>query len=121
MLSTAADYLDWQIDMRKFLLFEDGEEIELPPISYDEFTAIDLWRGASDSEYAKWLSHNGYVEAEDYKDAVLLSASIRISLEPIPVRKFEFSEDSGETWKSIDTLNFYRGHCLSLKPEEKRG
>jgi len=104
--------------MRKFLCFKDGSEVELPPISYHEFLAIDLWVGSSDSEYSKWLSHNGYEEAEDYKDEVLNEASIRISFNNI--ERFEFSEDCGENWKCMDTSILYSKHCLNMKPEEKR-
>lgn len=37
--------------MRKFMRLADGETVELSPISYQEFMALDLWHGSSDTAY----------------------------------------------------------------------
>lgn len=41
--------------MRKFLRFADGEVVELSPLSYLEFLALDLWCGSSDLAYQDWM------------------------------------------------------------------
>lgn len=104
--------------MRKFLKFDDGQEVELSPISYSEFLAIDCWVGASDTAFKDWLRHNGYVEADDYREEALREASLRITLSPTPRDRFEFSDDGGETWKELDTFTHYSGYCHHLKSED---
>lgn len=58
--------------MRKFLVDErDGTRWELPPLSYDEFTAVGLWSSASDMAYDSWLRLNGFKDPENLNDETL--------------------------------------------------
>lgn len=102
--------------MRKFLRFEDDSVVELSPITYREFLAIDQWSGSSDMAYEDWMRHNGYEDADNYCDDTLANASFSVSLEPIPPERFEFSVDK-ETWKPLDLKQEYAGRCLDLKKE----
>lgn len=92
--------------MRKFIRFQDNTVIELSPLSYSEFMALDKWSGSSDMAYEDWLRHNGYADLQDYDQEEVARASFSLSLEPISPYRFEFSSDN-ETWKPLD-LNQYK-------------
>lgn len=84
--------------MRKFIKFDDGEIVELSPITYKEFMAIDIWNGGSDIAYDEWLRKNGYVEADQYRIEALTTAKFIIVFEPISPEKFLFSSEP-DIWK----------------------
>ena len=62
--------------MRKFLLFNDGMEVELTPLTYDEFMQLDHWSGGSDGSFNKFLRDNNYRELDEFDDDALKTAKI---------------------------------------------
>lgn len=52
--------------MRKFLVFEDGSEHELPPLAYDEFEKLGRWSGGPDIAYSEFCLHNKFTELDRF-------------------------------------------------------
>lgn len=77
--------------MRKFIKFADGQLVELSPLTYKEFMAIDLWCNASDTAYAAWLGYNKYVEATDYTEEALRSAHFFITYDNVEIERLLFN------------------------------
>jgi hypothetical protein len=57
--------------MRKFLVFPDGHEYELSPLTFDEFTALDRWVGGNDIAFREFLSHNKFHEIDDFDQKII--------------------------------------------------
>ena len=101
--------------MRKFLKFDDGELVELSPINYKEFMAIDLWYGGSDLAYNAWLHKNGYKDPLDYREEALETATFIVTLEPIDPNRFLFSVEE-DVW--IPYTPTYHNFAYYLRPQE---
>lgn len=54
--------------MRKFLVFPDGHEIELTPITFGEWSVLaeNYWTGADDMCYEHWLRYHNFHELGDF-------------------------------------------------------
>lgn len=105
--------------MRKFLKFADGTQVELSPLTYAEFMALDLWVGASDSAYTMWLYHNKLKEAQDYRDDSLLSAEFVLDFSEVSKELEFFVDDCWQPYSEVRHL-VKRGlgiGALYLKPE----
>jgi hypothetical protein len=85
--------------MRKFLKFHDGYRYEITPINYQEFMALDLWAGASDSAYESWLRHNNLHELYNYNEESLEESTIEIESS---LRNYEFNPNGDDkTWIAL--------------------
>lgn len=110
--------------MRKFLDLSDGETVELPPLTYHEFVALDRWIGGSDMAYEQWLSKNGYIDPDCYCVETLYGARLRLVNEASDPTKLLFCVD-GKTWKHVpmetpakNMSRFHGGPCVHLKRSE---
>lgn len=54
--------------MRKFLVFPDGGEFELTPLTYKEFVQIDRYVGGSDIAWVHFLRVNGFHDLDDFDE-----------------------------------------------------
>ena len=108
--------------MRKFIRFSDGVVVQLSPISYYEFMALDLWTGASDTAYAAWLHKNGYVEVSDYCEEALADATLSIELTPVSNDQLLFDPDGDGNWRNFIMLAvpkpMLENPCLKLIPRD---
>lgn len=54
--------------MRKFLVFEDGHEEELSPLTFGEWAILaeDYWTGSDDTCFDYWLRYHGFRELGDF-------------------------------------------------------
>jgi hypothetical protein len=59
--------------------FGPAETVRLTPITYREFTKLDLWFGASDMAYAEFLRHNKLADLADYNEEVLAIAQLVVT------------------------------------------
>lgn len=53
--------------MRKFVVWPDGSELELPPITFGEFLILaeGYWTGADDMAWSTWLRYHEFTELGD--------------------------------------------------------
>lgn len=103
--------------MRKFLVFDNGTEVELSPLSYREFMALDMWSGSSDMAYEEWVAHNNYATADEYSAETLASSAFRVTLEPVDLRQFEFDPNGSGNWSPHFEL-LTKGLCRELVKSE---
>jgi len=52
--------------MRKLLTLSSGRVVEVSPLTYGEWMALDLWSGASDMEFEAWLRANKLDDPNDF-------------------------------------------------------
>lgn len=108
--------------MRKFIRFADGVTVELSPLSYHEFMALDLWSGGSDTAYAAWLRKNGYVEVSDYCEEALADATFSIELTPVSNDQLLFDPEGDGNWRNFIMLAVPKpmseNPCLKLIPRD---
>ena len=77
------------------LLFLDGDIKVLTPLSYEGFTRINLWSGASDTAYNAFLLKNNLHELKSFTKEALLSADIEFVEEPITLK---FDPEGDDSW-----------------------
>ena len=81
----------------RVLVGADGSRHDLSPLTYDEFLALDLWQGGSDTAFEQWLRHNKFQEVRDFREEFRETA--KIETVTVPDRDFEFNPSGDdETW-----------------------
>lgn len=104
--------------MRKFITFKGGIKVELSPLSYKEFMALDLWSGGSDMAYAAWLRKNDYEDVNDYSLESLQDATFSIELTPISKDRMLFDPEGDGNWRNcllfVSPKPMHEHPCLIL-------
>jgi len=65
--------------MRKKLVLMPGKVVELSPLSYREWMAVNIWSGDPTDEYKAWLEHNKFVDANEIDPTVLETSHLILS------------------------------------------
>lgn len=99
--------------MRKYILFKDGQRAELSPVIYQEFLALDLWCGGSDTAFDAWKRKNGFVEALDYRQEALKEAVFIVTEEPLPTLLFNFGWEDDD-WLTLEECYKIQGRSKAV-------
>lgn len=113
--------------MGKYLVFSDGEAVQLSPITCNEFMAIDLWYGASDMAFDAWLRKNKLSEARDFNEEALSSAKFMMVdyADEVSLEDLLFNTKSNELdsihWQSYKSWDNRAVNSLPLELVKDRG
>lgn len=87
--------------MRKYLVWPDGHELQITPLSFEEWKALGLWTSADDTSWKSWLYKNNLHEIDSFNDEALDEARFVVRT-GYNVLVFNPSGD-GETWIDLET------------------
>ena len=117
--------------MRKYVKLADGQELNISPITYQEFMILNLWTGASDMAWEAFLRRNGFEDPRDYRDETL-KGSVFLIDQFYSVNELEFARsynDDGEyIWERysqiletvrIEEQRLFRGTWAYWKEENE--
>ncbi|GGD87320.1 hypothetical protein GCM10011390_02540 [Aureimonas endophytica] len=92
----------------------------LPPLTFDEFIALDMWSGSSDAAYAAWLRANVFTDPRDLSDETLATHHLVLVRHEGDPEEWLFDPDGADKWWPLWRFGPRETRCQALKGSDRK-